>query len=60
MDNNIFQWQIDFDDESLEKNKNMPDFSEDLAINFCIHEWAKYEGFTDAYEYCTKCDTKNI
>lgn len=30
-----------------------------LAVEFCIHDWVKYEGFTDAFEYCSKCDIKN-
>lgn len=24
----------------------------------CAHEWRKYSGFTENYEYCTKCDKK--
>lgn len=24
----------------------------------CIHKWVKYEGFTDTYEFCEKCDEK--
>lgn len=24
----------------------------------CAHEWAQYEGLTERYEYCTKCDNK--
>lgn len=23
-----------------------------------IHDWAPYEGFSDNYDYCTKCDLK--
>lgn len=24
----------------------------------CEHDWALYEGFTETYQYCTKCDEK--
>lgn len=24
----------------------------------CKHEWVKYIGFTDMYDYCAKCDAK--
>lgn len=25
----------------------------------CKHEWVEYIGFTDRYNYCTKCDLKD-
>lgn len=25
----------------------------------CSHEWEKYVGIYDAFDYCTKCDKKN-
>lgn len=34
-----------------EKNSN-------TEIQQCIHEWKKYEGFTDVFYYCEKCDAK--
>jgi hypothetical protein len=34
-------------------------FSDGVNADFCVHEWANYEGFTDAFEYCVKCDVKN-
>lgn len=24
----------------------------------CVHEWKEYIGFTERYNYCTKCDSK--
>lgn len=24
----------------------------------CYHKWVKYEGFTERYEFCVKCDEK--
>ncbi len=24
----------------------------------CRHTWERYTGFTDRYQYCSKCDTK--
>jgi hypothetical protein len=24
----------------------------------CSHDWKEYIGFTERYNYCTKCDTK--
>lgn len=32
--------------------------STDIVTNFCEHIWQKYEGLTEKYEYCTKCDQK--
>ena len=26
--------------------------------NFCLHDWKNYEGFTESYDYCDKCDKK--
>ena len=25
---------------------------------FCYHDWVLYEGVTDKYQYCSKCDKK--
>jgi len=33
--------------------------TEEPQIVECIHEWKKYEGFTDVFDYCVKCDIKN-
>lgn len=32
-------------------------FDKDGKSN-CYHKWVKYEGFTDKYEFCEKCDEK--
>lgn len=24
----------------------------------CVHNWTRYQGFTEAYDYCTICDEK--
>ena len=32
--------------------------NEVLKAHSCSHEWKKYEGFTEVYNYCTKCDVK--
>lgn len=29
-----------------------------LPTKECVHEFKLYEGFTDTYEYCTKCDKR--
>jgi hypothetical protein len=29
-----------------------------LRQDFCNHIWKKYQGFTESYEYCEKCDKK--
>lgn len=34
--------------------------SERLTNKPCSHEWTRYVGFTDVYEFCTKCDKKNM
>lgn len=26
--------------------------------NFCQHEWKQYQGLSEVYNYCTKCDEK--
>lgn len=26
----------------------------------CFHDWKQYTGFTESYEYCTKCDKKKV
>jgi hypothetical protein len=31
----------------------------DTYVEFCIHDWVKYEGFTEMYNYCSKCDLKD-
>ena len=31
---------------------------ESLESVFCGHTWKKYEGFTDVYDYCEKCNEK--
>ena len=25
---------------------------------YCLHSWVDYIGFTEKYQFCTKCDTK--
>lgn len=36
------------------------DFKEVKAVinPECLHQWRLYEGFTNRYEYCSKCDKK--
>lgn len=26
---------------------------------FCFHNWETYIGYTDIFDYCTKCDLKS-
>lgn len=26
----------------------------------CTHNWQRYEGFTEVYDYCTLCDEKRV
>jgi len=33
--------------------------SADIKITSCSHEWVPYEGFTQRYNYCKKCDIKD-
>jgi hypothetical protein len=36
------------------------DYTSDiLQIEGCFHEWKLYEGFTDRFHYCVKCDEKD-
>lgn len=28
------------------------------TLQVCNHEWRIYNGFTDSYSYCVKCDLK--
>lgn len=55
-DNKQTPW-FDFETDYVPSSLDIVD--EDMKIEFCIHEWTKYEGFTDVFEYCKKCDTKN-
>ena len=34
------------------------DFKVEYTPKGCQHEWSTYQGFTDTFEYCTKCDEK--
>lgn len=35
--------------------KTMPP---DMAV--CLHDWQHYHGFTERYDYCSKCDLKRL
>lgn len=39
------------DPETLKIENVYPD-------DWCYHEWKTYEGITDKYDYCIKCDVK--
>lgn len=30
-----------------------------VNVVFCLHDWRQYEGFTEKYKYCAKCDEKD-
>ena len=30
----------------------------EISKEYCYHDWKKYTGFNETYEYCTKCDGK--
>lgn len=54
---------VDEDIEELRKQfyvqfKNPGWITCDEDFKTCNHAWAKYEGFTETYNYCTKCDEK--
>jgi hypothetical protein len=34
------------------------DYYDKNGIPLCDHIWQKYEGFTERYEFCIKCDEK--
>lgn len=38
-------WEIDQPYDQIQKDN-------------CWHNWSKYVGFTEKYQYCTKCDKK--
>lgn len=52
-------WEISFDDSFNVDTERHSLPNRDAEVEFCIHEWIKYEGFTEVYDYCKKCDTKN-
>lgn len=44
--------------ESNEGIKKMIDESGLESETGCWHEWKNYKGFTDDYDYCTRCGVK--
>lgn len=48
--------------DQLRKLTGEPEaFSNSLPLipsKSCTHQWQPYEGFTDKYEFCSKCDLK--
>ena len=50
---NVFHQDIKFTgiEPTFDEFKGLP------TIN-CIHDWKEYQGFSDSFEYCTKCDEK--
>jgi hypothetical protein len=54
--NNTYWWEINFDPVT---ESPLHSGTDSIFMEECIHEWTKYEGFTDAFEYCIKCDIKN-
>lgn len=32
----------------------------DHLAGICTHEWKKYTGLTDVFDYCVKCDVKKV
>lgn len=43
---------------SLQKNNFKNKYEAALYESTCQHQWKKYEGFTEIYDYCEKCDLK--
>jgi len=35
-----------------------PAIRSNINTNGCSHKWIDYQGFTDSYRFCTKCDQK--
>lgn len=49
-DDNDSWWSLPFNG-----NNNNVDTNEDM----CYHDWKDYNGFTEVYKYCTKCEAKH-
>jgi len=55
----IFSNSVDTSDLGFPPDGDDEDLSDDYdPQTFCFHDWKKYEGITDRYWYCTKCDLK--
>lgn len=37
---------------------NAAETEKELAEGRCVHDWVKYIGLNETYEFCTKCDEK--
>lgn len=49
--------------KALEKNSGIKKMIEESGLEQsdktgCWHEWKKYKGFTDTYDYCDRCGEK--
>lgn len=43
--------------EALRKQRD-EDILKACQTGACEHEWRLYEGFTERFDYCVKCDVK--
>ena len=43
---------------SLVEFDNKPEVSKSAVASGCLHNYIKYQGLVEKYQYCTKCDDK--
>ncbi len=50
---------VDEINEALGKNPGIKKMIEESGLETdCWHDWKSYKGFTESYDYCTKCPAK--
>jgi len=47
------------DSKNLLYNNSFDDHMFESEIEYCLHKWKIYVGFTETYRYCTICDIKS-
>ena len=65
-DEELLKFEIETNRSIRCTDPTMPIFQEHLTAAYaythgpqaCQHEWKKYVGFTQVYDYCAKCDEK--
>ena len=48
----------DFDDYVTNETFTLWDNMDEVKDTSCYHDFVKYVGFTEVYEYCSKCGEK--
>jgi hypothetical protein len=52
------EMEVDYSQKITPRHSDFPYWQTPTADEVCSHTWKNYVGFTETYEYCTKCDMK--